>query len=160
VIPAGGANGALLAQGGRFGGWSLHLKDGRLAYTYNFLGLQRITVASAGPLPPGAVTARMDFAYDGGGIGKGGRVTLSVNGAKVGEGRLERTQPLGFSNEDGADVGVDTGTPVIEDYQPATTRFTGAIRRIVVEVKPLGAPERAGAEAAGAEAARRRAAAE
>jgi len=154
-VPDGGANGVILAQGGRFGGWSLYLKDGKLAFTYNFLGLQRTTITSAKPVPAGPLTARMDFAYDGGGVAKGGLVSLFVKGEKVGEGRVERTQPYGFSAEDGADVGVDTCTPVIEDYQPASTRFTGTIRKVVVDVREMTAGEKAEAKKAGAEAARR-----
>ena len=71
-IPKGGANGVILAQAGRFGGWSLYLKDGKPTYTYNFLGLQRFTVAAATPVPDGKATIRFEFAYDGGGLGKGG----------------------------------------------------------------------------------------
>ena len=79
-IPAGGANGAILSQGGRFGGWSLYMKDGKPAYTYNFLGLARYTVTAPQALPPGPATVILDFAYDGGGAGKGGKATLYVNG--------------------------------------------------------------------------------
>jgi arylsulfatase A-like enzyme len=154
-VPEGGANGAILAQGGRFGGWSLHMKGGRLAYTYNYLGMRRTTVLSKEPIPAGKASVRMEFAYDGGGIGKGGVVSLFVNGKKAGEGRLERTQPLAFSSEDGTDVGMDEGTPVIEDYQPRSTKFTGTIRKVVVDVKALGAGEKAEMKKAGAEAARK-----
>jgi arylsulfatase len=156
-IPRGGANGVVLAQGGRFGGWSIHLKDKKLAFTYNFLGLQRTTVTSAKPVPAGLVTARVEFAYDGGGVGKGGLVTLFVKGEKVGQGRVARTQPYAFSVEDGTDVGVDTCTPVVEDYQPSSTRFTGTIRKVVVEVKAMTAGEKVDAQKALAEGDRRRA---
>jgi len=152
-IPKGGANGVILAQGGRFGGWSLHMKGGRLAYTYNYLGLKRTTVVSKGPVPAGKASVRMDFAYDGGGIGKGGVVSLFVDGKEVGSGRLERTQPLAFSSEDGTDVGMDEGTPVMEDYQPSSTKFTGTIREVVVAVKPLGEGAKAEMKKAGAETA-------
>ena len=155
-VPFGGANGVILVQGGRFGGWSLYLKAGRLAFTYNFLGLERATITSAKPLPAGPVTARMDFAYDGGGVAKGGLVSLFVNGERVGEGRVERTQPYGFSVEDGADVGVDTCTPVIEDYEPSSTRFTGTIRKVVVDVKEMTPGEKAAAKKAAAEGDRKR----
>ncbi len=154
-VPKGGANGVLLAQGGRFGGWTFHMTGGKLAYTYNYLGLHRTTVFSHEPVPDGKATVRMDFAYDGGGIGKGGAVSLFVNGKKAGEGRLERTQPLAFSSEDGTDVGMDLGTPVVEDYQPASTRFTGTIHKVVVDVSPLGAGEKAEMKKAGAETARK-----
>jgi arylsulfatase len=154
-IPKGGANGAILCQGGRFGGWSLHMKGGRLAYSYNFLGLKRTSVTSGQAIPAGKATVKMDFAYDGGGMAKGGLVTLSVNGKKVGEGRIDRTQPGIFSVDDAADVGMDEGTPVIEDYQPRDTRFTGTIKKVVIEVKAMGEGDKAEAKKAGAEAARK-----
>ncbi|MGH9670406.1 MAG: arylsulfatase, partial [Terriglobales bacterium] len=91
-IPKQGANGVILAQAGRFGGWSLYMKDGKPAYTYNWLGLQRYTVAAKQALPVGKATIRFEFAYDGGGLGKGGTGTLLVNGKKVATGRIERTQ--------------------------------------------------------------------
>ena len=91
-IPKGGANGAILAQAGRFGGWSLYLKDGKPTYTYNFLGLQRYTITAKQALPAGKATVRFEFAYDGGGIGKGGMGTLFVDGKNVATGRIERTQ--------------------------------------------------------------------
>ena len=90
--PEGGANGVILAQAGRFGGWSLYLKDGKPTYTYNFLGLQRYTVAAKQALPAGKATIRFEFAYDGGGVGKGGTGTLFVNGKNVATGRIDRTQ--------------------------------------------------------------------
>jgi arylsulfatase A-like enzyme len=141
-VPAGGANGVVLAQGGRFGGWSLYLKGGKLAYTYNVLGLKRTTITSMRAVPAGTSTVKMDFAYDGGGLAKGGQVSLYVNDRKVGAGRLEHTQPMIFSLDDAADVGMDEGTPVIEDYQPRDTKFTGTIKKVVVEVKAMGASEK------------------
>ncbi len=91
-IPQGGANGVILAQAGRFGGWSLYIKDGKPTYTYNFLGLQRFNIAAAQPLPAGKATIRYEFASDGPGMGKGGNGTILVNGQKVAEGRIEHTQ--------------------------------------------------------------------
>ncbi len=111
-IPKNGANGVILAQAGRFGGWSLYLKDGRPTYTYNWLGLQRYTVAAKQALPAGKATIRFEFAYDGGGVGKGGVGTLFVNGKNVATSRIERTQCCAFSADEGADVGADEGTPV------------------------------------------------
>jgi arylsulfatase len=160
VVPKGGGNGVLLAQGGRFGGWAVHLKKGKLVYSYNFLGLERTSITSRKPVPTGPASVRMEFAYDGGGIGKGGRVTLLVNGEEVGDGRIARTQPIAFSAEDGTDVGMDEGTPVVEDYEPRSTRFTGTIRKVVVEVREMGPFEKAESTKAAAEAARRRAVAE
>jgi arylsulfatase len=155
VIPARGASGVVLAQGGRFGGWSLYLKGGRPTYTYNFLGLQRTTVTAAQPVPAGKATVKMEFAYAGGGVGQGGLVTLSINGKKAGQGRVERTQPGIFSVDDAADVGMDEGTPVIEDYQPRDSKFTGTIKKVVVEVGAMGAGDKAAAKKASGEAARK-----
>lgn len=136
VIPAGGANGVILAQGGRFGGWSLYMQDGKPSYTYNFLGLEQYTVTAPEALPAGATTVVLDFDYDGGGMGKGGKATLSVNGKSVAEGRIERTQPLVFSADETADVGLDNQTPVVEGIGIGRdeTRFTGEIVKVVVEI--------------------------
>jgi arylsulfatase len=138
-IPESNASGVILAQGGRFGGWSLYMKDGKPIYTYNFLGLARYTVAAPSVLPAGAATVKLDFIYDGGGLGKGGTATLSVNEKAVAEGRIEKTQPLIFSADETADVGLDNQTPVAEDIGigPQQTRFTGEIRKVTVEVKEI-----------------------
>ena len=134
-IPA-RASGAILSQGGRFGGWSLYMKDGKPAYTYNFLGLSRYTVTAPQALPPGPVTVTLDFAYDGGGPGKGGKATLYVNGKQVAEGRVEKTQPNIFSADETADVGMDNQTPVAEGIGIGPeTRFTGKINKITLEVR-------------------------
>jgi arylsulfatase len=156
-IPQGGANGVILAQGGRFGGWSLYLKDGKPTYTYNFLGLQRFTVAAAQVVPAGKSTIRFDFAYDGGGLAKGGLGTIFVNDKKVAEGRIERTQPMAFSLDDAADVGMDEGTPVTEEYKSSDSAFIGKILKVTVDVKEMGAGDKAAADRAGAEAARKKA---
>jgi arylsulfatase A-like enzyme len=135
-IPQGGANGVILAQGGRFGGWSLYVKDGRPAYAYNWVGLERYTVAAAQPAPAGKATITLDFAYDGGGRGKGGTATLSVNGKKVAEGRIVQTNASIFSMDEGADVGMDEDTPVTEAYVAGLrSRFTGKIAKVTVDVK-------------------------
>jgi arylsulfatase A-like enzyme len=136
-IPKGGANGVILTQGGRFGGWSLYMKDGKPEYTYNFLGLSRDTVAATKPLAAGKATVVLDFKYDGDGIGKGGVATLSVNGEKVASGRIEKTQPLLFSADETADVGLDNQTPVAEDIGIGRdqTRFTGNIIKVTVSVR-------------------------
>jgi arylsulfatase A-like enzyme len=134
-IPAGGAQGAILSQGGRFGGWSLYMKDGRPIYVYNFLGLEQYTVAAPQALAPGPATVTLDFAYDGGGVGKGGKATLYVNGRAVAEGRVEKTQPNVFSADETADVGIDNQTPVAEGIGIGPeTRFTGSISKITLEV--------------------------
>jgi len=149
-IPARGANGVVLAQGGRFGGWSLYFKDGKPMYTYNFLGLQRYTVAAAQAVPAGKATIRLAFDYDGGGLAKGGLSTLYVNDKKVAEGRIEHTQPGIFSADETADVGVDDATPVTEDYKAWDNAFTGKILKVTVAVKAMGAGEKTAASKAGA----------
>ena len=146
-IPANGANGVLLAQAGRFGGWSLYLKDGKPTYTYNWLGLQRYTVAADQALPAGKATIRFEFAYDGGGVGKGGTGTLFVNEKNVATGRIENTQCCGFSADEGADVGADEGTPVTEAYQ-VPYEFTGKIDKVTIELKGVKKADHDGTEQA------------
>lgn len=127
TVPDGGAEGVIIAQGGNIGGWALYAKDGRLTYCYNFLGLQETKVIAQSPLPAGKHQIRMEFAYDGGGLGKGGTVTLYVDGAEVGSGRVEATAAMVFSADDGLDVGRDTGAPVSSDYGAARNAFNGSI---------------------------------
>jgi arylsulfatase A-like enzyme len=135
-VPAAGGNGTVIAQGGRFGGWSLYVKDGVPGYDYNFLGLERTSIAATKKLAAGKSTLVYQFDYDGGGPGKGGKGTLLVNGEKVAEGRIERTQPGMFSADETADVGIDLGTPVVEAIgAEAKSRFTGRIPKLTVEVK-------------------------
>ena len=134
-VPAGGAEGVILAQGGRFSGWSLYVKNGRPVYAYNWLGREITRIAGNEPLPTGTVTIKYDFAYDGGGRGKGGLGVLTVNGRKVAEGRIERTIPNTFSPDEGATVGMDEETVVSDDYKPNNNRFTGTLRKIVVDVR-------------------------
>jgi arylsulfatase len=143
-IPQGGANGVILSQAGRFGGWSLYLKDGKPTYAYNFLGLKTYKVAATEALPAGKATVRMEFAYEGPGMGKAGTVTLLVNGKKVAQGKVDRTQGMIFSADEGADVGQDGETPVSDDYKEGDNKFTGKIRKVVIDVAPvqLGAVER------------------
>jgi arylsulfatase A-like enzyme len=139
-VPKAGASGVILAQGGRFGGWSLWMKQGRPEFVYNWLGLERYTIASAQAVPAGKATIRFEFAYDGGKPGAGGNGTIFVNGTKVAGGRIAQTQAFIFSVDDAADVGMDEGTPVTEEYQvPAA--FTGVIDKVTIDVKPVGAAD-------------------
>ena len=133
--PAGRANGVILAQGGRFGGWSVYVKDGRPAYTYNFAGLQQYTISASEALPAGKATITVDFAYDGNGRGKGATVNISVNGKNVGSGRVEQTNANMFSADDAADVGVDEGTNVSPAYRQHDNRFTGRIEKVRVDIR-------------------------
>ena len=135
TIPKGGANGVILSQAGRFGGWSLYVKDGKPIYTYNFLGLSASRVAASQPLPEGKLTVRYEFQYDGGGLGKGGIGAIFVNGKKVAEGKIERTQANIFSADEGADVGEDGETPVSDDYKEGDNKFTGQIHKVTIDLK-------------------------
>ncbi len=134
-IPEQGADGVMLCQAGRFGGWSLYMKQGKPAYTYNFLGLERSTVAAPEAVPAGKATIVLEFAYDGGRPGAGGTATILVNGKQVAAGRIERTQGFAFSADEGADVGVDQGTPVTEDYHAPGGPFSGKIHKVTVQLK-------------------------
>jgi arylsulfatase len=136
TIPKGGANGVILSQAGRFGGWSLYVKDGKPMYAYNFVGLSEYKVASAKALPEGKVTIRYEFKYEGGKeLGKGGTGTLFVNGERVAEGRIDRTHPNFFSFDEGADVGQDGETNVTSDYKEGDNKFTGKIGKVTIEQK-------------------------
>jgi arylsulfatase len=134
-VPDRGADGVILCQAGRFGGWSLYLKDGKPVYHYNFLGLEQFRIAAQEAVPAGAATIRFEFTFDGGRPGAGGTGTILVNGQKVAEGRIERTQGYVFSADEGADVGRDDGTPVTEDYRERDNAFTGKISSVKVELK-------------------------
>ncbi len=136
-IPEKGAKGVILTQGGRFGGWSLYLKDGVPEFTYNFLGLERYVVSGSKKLAKGPVTLKFDFDYDGDGFGKGGTGTIYVNGKEAGKARIEKTQPNIFSADETADVGLDNQTPVALGigYGPVETVFTGGIKKVIVAIE-------------------------
>lgn len=130
--PDGDAEGMLVTLGGETGGCALLVQEGKPTFHYNFLGLERYTIATSEPLPKGKCTIGFKFAYDGGGAGKGGTGTLSVNGNKVAEGRIEKTVPVIFSTDDTFDVGEDWGTPVSPTYKPPFA-FTGTLQKVTVE---------------------------
>ncbi len=126
-------NGVIVCQGGRFGGFSFYMKDGKPAFTYNYLGLQSNTVASSQSIKPGKHTLVYDFKWDGGKPGAGGTGTITSDGSKVAEGRIDKTQPGIFSVDDLADVGMDEGT-YVADYG-LSAKFNGKIEKVVVELK-------------------------
>jgi arylsulfatase A-like enzyme len=134
VVPEAGADGVILAQGGAFGGWSLYANAGRPTYCYNLLGLQRFKIKADAAIPPGTHQLRMEFAYDGGGLGKGGSVTLYLDGDQVAEGRVEATVPLIFSADETADVGRDTASPVSDDYNGEASVFTGKVNWVQIDL--------------------------
>lgn len=133
-VPESGAEGVIIAQGGNIGGWSLYAQDGKLKYCYNLLGIQYFYVEADSPLPVGAHQVRMEFTYDGGGLGKGGTASLFVDGNKVGEGKIGATAAMIFSCDDGCDVGQDTGAPVSEDYGPRGNKFSGRVKGVQLAI--------------------------
>jgi arylsulfatase len=133
-IPEEDVKGVIFCQGGRTGGWSIYAHEGRLKYCYNVCGALYFYVETGEPLPAGSHQVRMEFAYDGGGVGKGGDVSLYVDGSKVGEGRVERTHPFAFSLDETADVGVDLGAPVSEDYPAQDNAFTGTVNWVQIDI--------------------------
>jgi arylsulfatase len=133
-IPAGGADGVLLADGGESGGFSLFLKDGRPTYTYNYFGRRVTTIAASTTLPPGPAKIVLNFSYEGGGRGKSAEATLLVNDHPVGEVRIPETVPMAFSFDDTFDVGEDSSSPVGDYWSPFP--FTGVIRRIDFDILP------------------------
>jgi arylsulfatase A-like enzyme len=133
-VPQKGAAGVIIAQGGAFGGWSLYAKGGKAKFAYSFFGLETYHVEATEPIPAGKHQVRMEFAYDGSGLGKGGNVTLYYDGKKVGEGRVERTVPMAFSADETTDVGRDSGTPVSSDYDRNSSVFTGKVHRVQIDL--------------------------
>jgi arylsulfatase A-like enzyme len=134
TVPESGATGVVITQGGLVGGWSLYAYEGRLKYCYNFLGIEHFMVAAGEPIPAGKHQVRMEFKYDGGGLGKGGDVTLYYDGKPVGQGRVERTQPMIYSADEACDVGADTGSPASPDYGPTGNKFSGQIDWVQIDI--------------------------
>jgi arylsulfatase A-like enzyme len=135
-VPDGGARGVIIAQGGEFGGWSLYLVEGKPTYCYNVFGLNRVKVVGADAVPPGDHQVRVEFAYDGGGLAKGGALTLFVDGQEVGSGRQEASVPMLFSADETCDLGSDTGSAVSDDYTPEESHFTGTIDWVQLDAGP------------------------
>jgi arylsulfatase len=133
-VPQSGASGVIVAQGGSMGGWSLYTYEGKLKYFYNFLGMLHFGVAATSPLPRGKHQVRMEFTYDGGGLGKGATVTLYVDGNAVGTGRVGRTHALFFSMDETLEVGCDVGEPVSPDYGPRGNAFSGNVNWVQIDI--------------------------
>jgi arylsulfatase A-like enzyme len=133
-VPESAAKGVIIAQGGAMGGWTLYAHAGKLKYFYNFLGMRHSEVTATSQLPAGKHQVRMEFTYDGGGIGKGATVALYVDGKKIGEGRLERTTALFFSMDETTEVGCDVGEPVSPDYGPRDNAFSGKVNWVQIDV--------------------------
>jgi arylsulfatase len=140
-IPKGGAEGVLITQGGRFGGWGLLILDGKPEFNYAFSNQKqhKYRIASNEKLAPGNHTIKFDSKYAGPGMGKSATGTLSVDGKQVAQGKIERTIPLRFSLDETMDVGQDTGTPVVEDYvKKMPFKFTGILKKVVIELGKSG----------------------
>jgi arylsulfatase A-like enzyme len=133
-VPSQGAEGVIIHQGGAFGGMSLYTKGGKAKFAYNFFGLQTFTTEASQAIPAGKHQVRMEFAYNGGGLAKGGTASLYYDGKKVGEGRIERTVPMAFSADETTDVGRDTGTPVSSDYTRNTSVFNGKVNWVQIDL--------------------------
>jgi arylsulfatase len=124
----------IIAQGGAFAGWSLYLEDGKPKYCHNLFGIRLFHVADHTEIPSGTHQVRMEFAYDGGGLGKGAAITLYIDGEKTGEGRVEGTVPMAYSADETCDVGSDTASPVSDDYTPEGSLFTGTINWVQIDI--------------------------
>ena len=133
-VPKAGALGVIIAQGGGTNGWSLYAKDGKLKYCYNFLGVKLTFIEGTRPIPAGKHQVRMEFKYDGGGLAKGGAVSLYVDGKKDGEGRLDMTIPMIYSGDETCNVGKDEGSPVSPDYGPRGNGFSGKVNWVQLDL--------------------------
>jgi len=132
-VPAGGAQGVIVAQGGSIGGWSLYVKEGRPRYCYNLFGVQRFYVDGDREIPEGTHQVRMEFDYDGPGLGKGGTARLFLDGEQIGKGTVAATAAMIFSADDTLDVGREDGALVAEDY-PVPNGFTGEVNWVEIDV--------------------------
>jgi arylsulfatase len=133
-VPASGAAGVIVAQGGAQGGWAMYAHDGRLRYHYNLLGAKRASITSDSAIPAGAHQVRMEFAYDGGGLGKGANISLFCDGKPIGKGRVERTHLFAFALDETLEVGCDLGEPVSEDYGARGNEFNGTVTWVQIDI--------------------------
>jgi arylsulfatase A-like enzyme len=135
TIPDGGAEGVIIAQGANFGGWAIYAHEGRLKYIYNFLGLDRYEVEAQDALPAGEHQVRLEFAYDGGGLGKGGTATLYLDGKQIAQGRVDHTHASVFSADSTALVGNKMGAPIGPDLKVEGNPFNGQIQGVQIDLK-------------------------
>ena len=134
TVPKSGATGVIATQGGSVGGWTLYAHEGKLKYCYNFFGIEYYMVEASKKIPAGKHQVRMEFHYDGGGLGLGGEVQLYYDGKAVGAGRVDKTQPMAFSADEACDVGADTGSPASPDYGPTGNKFSGEIDWVQIDI--------------------------
>ncbi|MGZ9274321.1 MAG: arylsulfatase, partial [Nitrospira sp.] len=135
TVPEGGAEGVIISQGANIGGWTLYAKDGKLKYCYNFGGFKYFIIEGSTPLPAGEHQVRMEFQYAGGGLGKGGKVSLYADGTKIGEGDVGATLAMIFSADDGCDVGEDSGAPVSPEYPAGNNAFNGKVKGVQLSIR-------------------------
>jgi len=135
-LATGNESGMVVTHGGLEGGYGLYLKNGIPSFVYNFLSIDRPTFTARERLPKGKTKLAVDFAYDGGGMGKGGKITMTANGKTIAEGRLERSIPIQFSLGEGLDVGTDIGSPIDFTYE-LPFGFTGKIARVEIKLGPV-----------------------
>ena len=142
-IPQGGGDGMIVTEGGRFGGYGLYILKGKPVFTYNFLALAKDHWRGADSLTPGQHTIVFDFVYDGPGLGKGGKGTLSVDGKTVATQTIEHTTPLLSVADETFDVGADTRTGVDDDDYQVPFAFNGKINDVTFKLGPmqLASPE-------------------
>jgi len=129
-------NGVIIAQAGRFGGWTLYMKQGKVCYEYNFFGVERTKIASTASLPAGKHVIKFQYEIDQAKPGTGGKCILLVDDKKVAEGHIPKTQPFAFSGDEGADVGMDGETAVSDDYKQGDNKFTGKIAKVTIDLSP------------------------
>lgn len=134
VSSNGDSNGVIIAQGGKFGGWSIYAKEGKAKFAYNVLGIHEYIIEAEKKIPEGKHQVRMEFVYDGGGMGKGGNVTLYYDGKEVGNGRVEQTQGFVFSADETTDIGYESGTAVTSDYNNKTSKFNDKINWVQIDL--------------------------
>lgn len=134
VVPDSGAEGVIISQGGITGGWMLYAHEGKPEYCYNFLGLERTYVEGERRIPSGTHQLRMEFEYDGGGLGKGGTVTIYVDGEKSGAGRIERTEPIALWAEEAWEIGREAGSRVTAERGPRAKRFSGEVNWVEIDL--------------------------
>jgi hypothetical protein len=132
-VPKSGADGVIIAMGGMTGGWSFYAKNGKLKHCYNFFGISQSFAEGKIPVPEGKHQVRMEFKYDGGGMAKGGTVSLYVDGKKDGEGRVEQTVPMVFGTET-CDIGEDACAPVTSDYTNGS-QFSGQVSWVQIDLE-------------------------
>ena len=143
-IPEGGAEGMIVTEGGRFGGYGLFLSKGefgvgrgKVVFLYNLLDLKR-TMWEGPELEPGKHTIVFDFKSDGPGLGKGGTGVLSVDGKEVAKNSMDHTTPVTFPEDETFDIGQDTrtGVALVEYRYDTPFKFTGKIDKLTFDLEP------------------------